>query len=340
MQKGISLTVYHNGEPIQERDIDEVLLVHRFSKCGDITVRTTPDKEALQAYKVGSIITTSPINDVFIIEKVEITDTTLTATGRSADIILKRRIFEKTEQFTGDVKVILQNLLATFTGARALPVNISVDQSIQSLSVDFQKTGATPLDVLYAICEQIDAGYTIKYNQSSNNFTLKIFKGKANNNAIFSPEYDNLAKPSLLGSIEDFATTAYVAGEGEGTDRVIVTAGSTAISGINRFEIYVDQRSEKKGTDTTLAVYKAQLKSKGREELTKHGYLEAMTGDVMQTEQCVYGEDYTLGDKIIVENATWGVSNTYVVVEVEESQTSSGYIITPNFAKKGDISDE
>ena len=340
MQKGITLTIYQNGEPIQERDIDEVLIVHRFSKCGEITIRTSPDANALQAYKVGSIMTTAPISDAFVIEKVEITDTLLTATGRSADIILKRRVFEKTELFTGDVRVILQKLLTSFTGARALPINILVDTSIPSLALDFQKTGATPLDILYAICEQIDAGYTIKYNQSSNNFTLKIFKGKANNNAIFSPEYDNLANPSLLGSIEDYATTAYIAGEGEGTDRVVVSAGSSAISGINRFEIYVDQRSEKRGTNTSLAVYKAQLKSKGIEELTKHGYLEAMTGDVMQTEQCIYGEDYLLGDQIIVENTTWGISDTYTVVEVEESQTASGYNITPNFAKKGDVSSE
>lgn len=332
---GITLTIYQQGIPVQERDADEVIITHRFSKSGEITIRTLPDNEAISAYKIGSLIVSEPLQDAFIIEKLEITETALTASGHTADIALKRRVYEKTEIFTGTAKAILEGLLTPFTGVRALPIEIQADDGLTQ-TISFQKTGATILDVLSAVCEQTGAGYAVEYDTTNGKIIIRVKKEKENSGVIFSPEYDNLTNCILQGSIEDFATVAYIAGEGEGQDRAIATAGDTTATGINRFEVYVDQRNEKKEASDTAQEYKARLTAKGDEELTKHGFSSAMTGDILQTEQCVYGTDYTLGDLVRVENHDWGVSDTYLVAEVEESQTASGYSVAPVFAKKGE----
>ena len=332
---GITLTVYQHGIPVQERDADEVIITHRFSKSGEITIRTLPDNEAISAYKIGSLIVSEPLQDAFIIEKLEITETALTASGHTADIALKRRVYEKTEIFTGTAKAILEGLLTPFTGVRALPIEIQADDGLTQ-TISFQKTGATILDVVQAVCEQTEAGYAVEYDTKNNKIIIKVKKEKENGGVIFSPEYDNLTNCLLQGSIEDFATVAYIAGEGEGQDRAIATAGDTTSTGMSRYEVYVDQRNEKKESTDTSQTYKARLQAKGAEELAKHGFSSAMTGDILQTEQCVYGIDYTLGDIVQVENSEWGISDQYLVAEVEESQTASGYSIAPVFAKKGE----
>lgn len=335
MTDGITLTIYQQGIPVQERDADEVLIKHRFSTCGEITIRTLPDTESIEAYKIGSIIITEPIRDIFIIEKLELTEDSLTATGRTAESILARRVYEKTEAFTGQARTIIGGLMSGFTGVRALPIALTADETLTQ-NIDFQKTGATILDVLQAVCEQTDSGYSLDYNADTEQFSINVKKSDENNNVLFSPEYDNVTACILQGSIENYATTAYIAGEGEGVDRVVVSAGDTTKAGLDRFEIYVDQRNERKQDGVTDTVYRAQLQAKGMEELATHGFSSAMSGDIIQTDQCIYGIDYTLGDIVLVENGQWGVADAYHVVEVEESQTASGYVVTPIFAKKGE----
>ena len=329
----ITLTVYHGTEAVQERDVDEVLITHRWATCGDITIRTLPTAEAVSAYKIGAIIYTEPITDWFVVEKIQLTDTKLTVSGRSLDVVLKRRVFEKTRVFTGPAKTVLEGLLSTFTGVRALPVTISVSDTITE-TISFQKTGATPYEVLIAICDHLELGYSVAYDSTTGQITVSVKKGKETT-TVFSPEYDNLTNALLQGDIENFANFAFVAGEGEGADRKIATAGDITLAGLTRYEVYIDQRNEKKDTEDTDTTYISRLSAKGEEELAKRSYYEAMTGDILQTEQEYYGVDYDLGEYVLVEHPQWGISDTYEIVEVEEAQTTAGYSISPNFAKKG-----
>lgn len=333
MKQNITITVYHGTEAVQERDVDEVLITHRWATCGDITIRTLPTAEAVSAYKIGAIIYTDPLSDFFIVEKIQLTDTQLTVTGRSLDVVLKRRVFEKTEAFTGTAKTVLEGLLSTFTGVRALPVSITVSDDITEV-VSFQKTGATPYDVLIAVCDQLELGYSVAYDSTTGKITVSVKKGKETD-SVFSPEFDNLSGALLQGDITNFSNLAYIAGEGEDEDRKVATAGDSTLSGLDRYEVYIDQRNEKKEAGDTDDVYISRLSAKGAEELAKRGYFEAMTGDIVQTDQDSYGVDYALGDYVRVEHPQWGISDIYQVVEVEEGQTQSGYSISPNFAKKG-----
>ena len=331
--KGIALTIYHGTECIAERDTDEVLWTHRYAKSGDFTIRTYPTDEAISTYKIGALIISAPIYDVGIVEAIDITEQNMEIRGRTADCILERRVYEKTEVFTGKAKSILSGLMTRFTGARALPVLITGDAPDES--VDFQKTGATVLDVLQAVCEQTGLGYSVTYAPDTGFFTITTKIGEDKTDLIFSPEYDNLTNPIYQSDIATYGTTAYVAGEGEGEARTVVTAGDSTKSGLERFEIYIDARGDQKTDGQTHSSYESQLKATGTEELKNRGVSEGMCGDIVTSGgQYEYGVDYSLGDTIKAEYRQWGVQTaTYTVTEVEESQTASGYFVTPTFNK-------
>lgn len=331
--RGISLTIYHGTECVAERDTDEVLWTHRYAKSGDFTIRTYPTDDAITTYRIGSIIVSDPIYDVGIVEAIDITEQNMEIRGRTADCILERRVYEKTEVFAGKAKDILIGLMTRFTGVRALPVTITGDA--QEVTVDFQKTGATILDVLQAVCEQTGLGYSVSYAPDTGTFTITTKLGEDKTNLVFSPEYDNLINPIFQSDITTYGTTAYIAGEGDGEARTVVTAGDTTKSGLDRFEIYIDARSDQKSDSQTQSSYESQLKATGTEELKNRGVSEGMCGDIVTSGgQYQYGTDYQLGDTIKAEYRQWGVQTaTYTVTEVEESQTASGYYVTPTFNK-------
>ena len=96
----------------------------------------------------------------------------------------------------------------------------------------------------------------------------------------------------------DERNVVLVAGEGEGTDRELVTLGSG--SGLNRKELYVDARdlqSENDDVVMTAAEYRQALTERGQSKLAEHQPILILDGDINVHNQLYeYGVDYDLGD--------------------------------------------
>lgn len=97
---------------------------------------------------------------------------------------------------------------------------------------------------------------------------------------------------------------AYVAGEGEGSARVIVEVDLRSSADEERREVYVDARDlqstyqDDAGDEHTYTAdqYRALLRQRGLEKLAEYQKIETVNGDVDPNANLTYGVDFDLGD--------------------------------------------
>ena len=336
--QGITLTVYdETNTPIAEVDTAEVLWTTRYDTPGTFTIKIPATAETVALYKPHRHIKKGPIESAGIIEKITIEMTAtggqvLTVSGRTVDCILSHRVWNGWKNSEGvDRLSAIQGFFDGFSGGRKLPVTVT--GSLPQVDYSISHRGKTLLDLIQSLIQDIDAGYTMSYTPTADNvYNINFFKGTDHEDVIFSPDYENLQKAQYECDITDYATCVYVAGEGENENRIIQSV-STGETGLDRVEKWVDARDLQKDSKTTDTQYQAILKARCVEVLQNSAFTEAFAGDVAFTSQWVYGEDYSLGDRVIVEVPEWGISALYRVVEITEQQTASGYQLQPTFAK-------
>lgn len=102
------------------------------------------------------------------------------------------------------------------------------------------------------------------------------------------------------------------------------------VSGIDRYEVYKDQKNIRSNEGAINAVtYDQLLMEAGKEDLTK--YTKAFTGTVYFG-NIKYKQDVNLGDICVIENSQWGIYIYCRLLEVIESVNEAGeYNIIPTF---------
>lgn len=113
-----------------------------------------------------------------------------------------------------------------------------------------------------------------------------------------------------------------------GTSIVITMVESD--SGLNRYEVYKDQRNlQSNDGEITEADYQAQMRESGLESITN--ITTAFTGTVYFG-NLQWKQDVNIGDICVIENKRWGIYINSRLVEVIESVAETGeYSIVPSF---------
>ena len=157
---------------------------------------------------------------------------------------------------------------------------------------------------------------------------------------VFSPEFKTIQKMEYTENNLDYKTTAIVAGQGEGTSRIITTVNDEA-EGFDRIEMFVDARDiadteqrevtvtefDEEGNETTSTVtadvarplndVKEDLNERGSEKLSEHTQTRYFSAQV-QNSKFVYGVDWFVGDMVTVEHRGWNLTLDARVTEVLE----------------------
>ena len=115
---------------------------------------------------------------------------------------------------------------------------------------------------------------------------------------------------------------AYVAGAGEGSDRVIVTVDIRQ-PGEERSELYVDardlQQEDGNGNKIPIDSYREQLKQRGKEKLAEYRMVETISSNVDPNANLVYKKDFDLGDYCTYVNTETGISTDKRITEIMET---------------------
>jgi len=143
-----------------------------------------------------------------------------------------------------------------------------------------------------------------------------------NPRAIFSTDYDTLKSATLDDNDSNYRNLAVVAGQGEGTARVIreVYAGSSEPTDLDRREMFVDARD----LPTT-----GELDTRGAQKLEELSTIITADGAPLAYSPLVYGTDYDLGDIATLE--VYDVARNVRITSVKESWAPLAYSIDMTF---------
>ena len=259
-----------------------------------LEVRKTEDFK--KKLKPNRYIGRSDRNSLMVIKTVEITDTTIRASGKQASRIFDDVVFLGTVSPGDNVSIAISNgykMSNQYENARINPNGISEIST-------FQLSNSTILDFCKKYGQELDFGF--KTVRSGNTFELQFYKPKQEKEIVFSENYGNLYVSGINISEEAYKNYAIVLGEGEGEDRRTIIVDNS--NGKNHYEIVVDARDIQQEDGETISEYEERLKTRGIEKLQECNMTFNCTFEPVGNS---FGELYDLGDIVTVLLQEYGL---------------------------------
>lgn len=308
----------------------------RYFEPGEFELHVAATPENLAVLAAGNIIHRIDRREAGIIEGVAVGENSgveeITATGRFGSCQLCQRIITPTINYSGAVelgmhKVVSDNAITTRPIDR---LTLGVVQGYAETCA-FQATGKNAQATLTALAKASGLGYIARLDVPGRQWVFEVYKGTDKSvtqstapYVLFSDEFGNIDGPQYTYNEQAFKNFAYVAGEGDGSARVIVEVDQT--NGGPRRELWVDARDLQKG-ELTDTQYQAQLTQRGLEKLAEVARAESFEAAAVDTANFEYLTDWNLGD--IVSFEKWGLLLNQRITEVEEVYENSVVTITP-----------
>lgn len=173
-----------------------------------------------------------------------------------------------------------------------------------------------------------ELSYRLRFDFASGGIYFEVYQGldrtqsqNINPWAVFSRSYGNVISNSehynRSGNYKNFA---YVAGMGEGDERVIVTVDQIQ-TGELRKELWVDARDLQKDDQESDASYQEKLVTRGQQKLSEYQQIESVDFEVDTTAKT----PFALGDKCTYINEDIKVNAEGRITEIRETWEASGY---------------
>lgn len=270
----------------------------------------------------------------------------VTVTGRELKYLLHQRIVWAQTTLSGTVEngirqLVNDNAINPSDESRIIPSLVLGDLNNFEETIDKQLTGEHLDTAIIEICNTYEYGWDIYIQDGF--LTVGIYKGvdrsyKQNERpyVVFSDNFENLYNTDYTLDAENYASTALIGGEGEGTERKYASVGANK-TGLERFEIFVDAKDisqNKNASDESKIVsdtdYIKLLQERGNEKLADLSITEAFMGEVISDLAFKYEVDFFLGDTVTVINA-YGISRDVKVISAIESDDESGQKLLPQF---------
>lgn len=307
----------------------------RYSGCGSFEMKAIATETNLALLQIGNILWKNDDEEAGLIEFVELTggeQEFITLSGRFATSFLARRIVWGTELLSGDLaaaagQLLNNNLIAPIDPARRI-AGITYTPTVLDVAVNTQVSYKNLMDTITELCDAADVGIKTVFNPATGAFTVQLYQGN-DTHSIFSKEYENIIDQVFTRSISDYAGLALVGGEGEGSDRTLVTTGGG--SGEERYEIFVDAKDLR--AEDFPENYADALIFRGQQKLAEQAMVQVFDVTVNQYGNLKYKTDFDIGSKIQAVSKHWGVSLTARITEIEESYDRDGMSLGVTFGK-------
>ena len=321
----------------------------RYYEAGDCELYVRATKNNRTLLQTGNFLSKEAGTSFCRITSVEVkTDANngswMIVKGKDARTILNQRVVIQQKYVYGYAKNIINGLiednLINATQANRNLSNLNINTNIAPDDYFRQDTDFFYLfDKIVEICRIF--GYGSRMTWATNgNMVFRLYVGtdrsesqSVNDWVIFSEDFNNLSGSDYTYDESAYKNAAYIAGEGEGVDRVLMQINEG--TGLDRYELYVDAKSLSKkgdGGDLTDAQYENMLTDYGRQQLIEHLGISSFSGTILtNADTYKYGMDYNLGDIVTIQNPL-GISYDARVVEVIESDDAqNGHVYIPKF---------
>ena len=206
-------------------------------------------------------------------------------------------------------------------------------------NVDYQVSYKNLSDQLENLSNISELGHRISLDISNKQLIFDVYEGldrsinqSINPRAVFSQEFENILEQEYVDSLNNYRNCALIGGIGEGTDRKMATVGN--VSGLDRFEVFVDQKSlsnEVDGMAMNDSDYTKLLIEKGNELLAETKEIQTFESKINLNSNLEYKTDFDLGDIVTCTSKKWGITVDARISEIEEVYEESGQQINVVF---------
>ena len=210
-------------------------------------------------------------------------------------------------------------------------------------NINCQTSYKNIIEELTEVLTTYEIGYRIELDYRNKKLLFQLYKGidrsieqQSISPCVFSREFENVLSQSYFNSNENLKTTALIAGEGEGKDRVLTEINNN-VSGLDRLEIFVDARDLKKeSNDNTLTEeeYLKILQQRGKEKLYQNLSTNTFEGTINLLSNNSYKRDFELGDIVTILDRKWNITINTRITEIEEVYENGGKSINVIFGNK------
>ena len=246
-------------------------------------------------------------DEAMLIDDVQASDDgkqTLKLSGKSLDTLLRHRVMDQVDSFTGTVEDIARQAVQKYAIASDRSVSLlrlGVRKGYTDTAVATNERGAELYEWLRELFKPYEMSFRIHYNFEANALDFEVYRGldrtqeqTTNTWAIFSTSFENLSQFSYARNRSDYRNYAIVMTD-DGTKRVTVDK----TGGAPRRELFVSADDE---LDT------AAMTQLGESALAEYAMIETVSGEVQGGANMIYGENYALGDLCNIEDTHLGVS--------------------------------
>lgn len=331
-----------------------LIWIRRYQKLGAFELYTT--KEYFPLLNAGRYLYRNDAEELGVIDEVNYAQDDsgareIYAKGNFAECLLQNRVIDETVTLSGPLETAMRNLVAKFAispkdSARSIKHLRLGQVAGLTATVSSQVTGENLSEELYSLGNAENISHRVKYDYLTNDLAFEVWRGKdrrdsqtENSWAIFSNSFYNIKDAIYNRDASSYKNFAFVAGEGEGSSRVIVEVDLRENASEERREIYVDARDlqsdDGDGNVLTVAEYKALLIQRGKEKLAEYQKVETVTSSVDSQANLEYKKDYDLGDYCTYINTEIGIETAQRITEIMETYEGGAVELIVTFGNDG-----
>jgi len=350
----------HDALGIVDRYSD-LRIAWRYNTPGEIEFSVPVRNEENLLVKPGMLIWPTGGREAFVVDTTTIAEredgNAMEVRGYTASALLGRRCLYKTREYEGTCGAIIKEMLDEVFADEARRFN-HFAYNINTALGDVFTYATEPMPVLDAIvnlCKASGLGFMCAFDPITLDLTWGLYQGEdhtgsSDNPIIFDAEYENIAEATYKDSVSDVATMAYVLGEsrdqyavqynpdGSTTilnhekQRDVVIYDPSSVSGYARYEVILEsgksRTTDQKNPDGSPVImpdaqYKKVLQDYGKEQVEARARATSIEGELIEDSPLFsLGDEYTIGDIVVIRNQLWDVSVESRISELEESYAS------------------
>lgn len=327
--------------------------IRRYAKSGEFELHCSLTPGALELLQRGNIVWKKDDLEAAYIEYRNLKQSVegkeiLVVKGRFLTGYLNRRIIWGIENLNTTSELAIRELVK-----RNVINPIDTDRKIDLMAlgevknytqvINKQVSYRNLLETVEDIANTSELGIRTLIDIQNKQMVFDIYEGldrsagqSVNPPAIFSREFENILEQEYTDSLNNYRNTVLVAGEGEGSDRVLVPIEGG--QGLDRYELYVDARDlqsvkQVDGTEIPIPTeeYKKMLEDRGKAKLAECKGIETFESRINIRSNLEYKNDFDLGDIVTCTSKKWGVTIDTRITEIEEVYEEDGYNVNVTF---------
>lgn len=254
------------------------------------------------------------------------------ASGKFAESLLSDRIFAAIYDYSGTAEAVPRAMVTDLAISpadtdRVIPHLALGDAAGLGTAVEGQVFGENLHDKVREVCKAQELSIKIRLDYLTNALLFTVWQGldrtqnqTANAWATFSDDFENVISTEIKTDKTDLRNVAYVAGEGEGEDRIVEEVDLS--DGGERRELWLeasDVTRTQDGVTLPELEYRALLHQRGVEKLAEYNGVESVNCEIDANSNLVYRTDFDLGDLCTYVDNDHGVLSEARITEIDET---------------------